>query len=759
MRQAAELWTPPDFGALAFGRQGELLSARLRLGAFAIIWLIPLQGLLTQPRDTEAAIGLGAAALGLVVAGIVLWLAGRSPAPRWLGFFTCLFDVSVVSLCNVAFVAAGNPLAATNGRVVFACYFLALALASLRQDARLCVIAGAAAVLQYGGCVLWAASRYDLGALSLVHSTYGTFRWDNQVGRLLLLAAVGAVNAVAVAQSRGYWTSVIRFLDALPVGVLVSDPAGRCELANLAAQRILGRSIPPGTAVAALRSRAFVAGTGEPYPAERGIIARALAGEAAAIDDLEIERQDERIALHAWGAPIFDRFGKVSRVISAFQDRTEERRAQEQLRQATAFLDSIVENIPHMIFVKDAGELRFVRLNRAGEELLGRDRGELIGRSDHDFFPREQADFFTRKDREVLDSGRVLDIPEEPIHTAGQGTRILHTKKIPLLSRQGLPQYLLGISEDITWRKEHEDKSRAAFENSLGYICFHDRAGNLLSINQTAAHALGYSPEELIGRCIRDLLHERARPLFDEYLRRVYADGVASGEMLMRTRSEATRTWRYNNVLYRPGEAAPYVIGHSLDVSELKRLEQELRSANAQLERLADTDGLTHLANRRSFDRQLLAEWSRAARTGDAWLALVLVDVDHFKAFNDRHGHLAGDDCLRQVAAVLADMARRPGDLAARFGGEEFALLLPGTEPAGALGVAEGVRERIAAMAPVEAGAAAMPAVTVSAGVAALVPVLGSQPEQLVDEADKALYVAKETGRNRVVSTLDFKAR
>lgn len=127
------------------------------------------------------------------------------------------------------------------------------------------------------------------------------------------------------------------------------------------------------------------------------------------------------------------------------------------------FLNSVVELIPDMIFVKDAVDLRFVRFNAAGARLLGHAQADLLGKNDRDFFPAEEADFFIKKDREVLSSGGVLDIPEEPIHTSA-GVRYLHTKKIPIADDEGRPLYLLGISEDITERKEAAERLAEAQE-------------------------------------------------------------------------------------------------------------------------------------------------------------------------------------------------------------------------------------------------------------------------------------------------------
>ncbi|MCB1871546.1 MAG: response regulator [Gammaproteobacteria bacterium] len=134
----------------------------------------------------------------------------------------------------------------------------------------------------------------------------------------------------------------------------------------------------------------------------------------------------------------------------------ERRQAQEALKQSEGLLEAIVENIPDMIFLKDADELRFLRLNKAGEELLGYSRAELFGKDDYDLFPKEEAEFFISKDREILVIGKPQDIPHGEIQTRYHGKHIVHTKKIPIMDRQGKPKYLLGIAEDITEFKKAE---------------------------------------------------------------------------------------------------------------------------------------------------------------------------------------------------------------------------------------------------------------------------------------------------------------
>ncbi|QDF97412.1 diguanylate cyclase response regulator [Azoarcus sp. DD4] len=180
-------------------------------------------------------------------------------------------------------------------------------------------------------------------------------------------------------------------------------------------------------------------------------------------------------------------------------------------------------------------------------------------------------------------------------------------------------------------------------------------------------------------------------------------------------------------------------------------LTRKLDDANRELTRLSAVDGLTGIANRRRFDESLLREWRRAARGGLS-LALLLVDVDSFKQFNDGYGHQVGDECLKAVARTLEQKLRRPTDLVARYGGEEFAAILPETSESGALAVAEAMRAGVEGLSITHRFSSAAPVVSISIGVATLIPPRGDDNGfiALLKAADEALYQAKAVGRNRV---------
>ena len=181
------------------------------------------------------------------------------------------------------------------------------------------------------------------------------------------------------------------------------------------------------------------------------------------------------------GAPLY--------YVAQIEDITERKRVETQLRDANVFLDAIIENVPLMLFIKDSESLRFVRVNRAGEDLLGWPSEVLTGKSDFDFWPREQAEFFVQKDRETLKVGRV-DIDQEPIQTRHHGVRVLSTKKVPILDPSGNPLYLLGISEDITERRRMEQERRLLAEVSVALSASLDFEQTLATVTELAVRSV-----------------------------------------------------------------------------------------------------------------------------------------------------------------------------------------------------------------------------------------------------------------------------
>jgi len=185
--------------------------------------------------------------------------------------------------------------------------------------------------------------------------------------------------------------------------------------------------------------------------------------------DMECRIQWADTSIHwisAKGRAYRDATGDPVRMMGTLMDITERKHVEEELKAANASLDAIIENIPLMLFIKDTSS-RFLRFNRAGEELLGSPRQTFLGKGAYEFWPPEQAAFFDAKDRETLNSGKIVDIPEEPIQTPHQGVRILHTKKVPILDGAGNPIYLLGISEDITERRRIEKDQQFLAEASV----------------------------------------------------------------------------------------------------------------------------------------------------------------------------------------------------------------------------------------------------------------------------------------------------
>lgn len=195
------------------------------------------------------------------------------------------------------------------------------------------------------------------------------------------------------------------------------------------------------------------------------------------------------------------------------------------------------------------------------------------------------------------------------------------------------------------------------------------------------------------------------------------------------------------------------LVGFMFDISERKKTEQELVLLQKELEELSFKDGLTGVANRRMFDAILDAEWTDARRNNRS-LALIMLDIDYFKQYNDHYGHIQGDDCLKRVAHALSSAATRSRDFLARFGGEEFVLVLPETDEKAAIKVAERCRNLLFKEQIPHETSPLSPILTVSIGVGAIVPTRQDEPLRFVEDVDKRLYLAKQHGRNRIVNGL-----
>jgi len=203
------------------------------------------------------------------------------------------------------------------------------------------------------------------------------------------------------------------------------------------------------------------------------------------------------------------------------------------------------------------------------------------------------------------------------------------------------------------------------------------------------------------------------------------------------------------HVVRRPDGSVEALVGFMFDITARKQAEDKILQLQRELEVLSYRDSLTGIANRRLFDTMYAVQWDKARASGLP-LSLVLIDIDYFKQYNDHYGHVQGDDCLRRVAGALDGGTARVGELCARFGGEEFILLLPATDAAAARKVAERCRKLLAQACIAHARSGAGRQVTASMGAGCIVPGAGDDPHVFLDRIDRRLYQAKSAGRDRI---------
>jgi diguanylate cyclase (GGDEF)-like protein/PAS domain S-box-containing protein len=430
-------------------------------------------------------------------------------------------------------------------------------------------------------------------------------------------------------------------------------------------------------------------------------------------------------------------------VVASFTDVTEQRRMSDEIEDAADRYRAVVEALHEGVVLADA-EGRIVGGNHRAEEVLGLSPGQMMGTSTND--PRWRAERpdgtqLTGADHpvtRVCASGMPVLGEVIGIHIGALELRWLHVNAMPLRTRDGSLSGVVATFEDVSGQLAEREALRRATE--LFSTAFADAPigmalvgldGGWLQVNERMCEIVGYSADELRARSFQDITYPDDLDADLALLAETVAGKRQGYQMQKRyVRSDGSLIWVLLSVsLVRDPDGTPlHFVSQVQDVTEQRETDQRLQA-------LADRDELTGLLNRRRFEEELTRQLARTERYAEP-AALAVIDLDGFKAVNDSHGHAAGDDVLRDVAAALAARVRG-SDLVARLGGDEFAALLLGVDAVEAAEVANALTATVA-----RAGGAA--GVTASVGVTSLEP--GDAPDQALARADQAMYAAKAAG-------------
>jgi diguanylate cyclase (GGDEF)-like protein/PAS domain S-box-containing protein len=435
-----------------------------------------------------------------------------------------------------------------------------------------------------------------------------------------------------------------------------------------------------------------------------------------------------------------------------------ENRRQE-IARANEIYGAIMDALPDCLNAKDSAG-RFLVANPATAALLGAgDTAALIGRTDADFYDAHTAAEFRADEERIIRWGQPETLEQKFVRRDG-ATAWLSTLKVPFPSSDSRGMGIITHNRDVTAQKQLElnlAEAQARLSDALthmadGLVMF-DGDGRLVYSSNRFRQMFSIPDTAMpTGTPLRSILQQAV-----EHMGIVLPEGQTAAQWVDEelgrvTRMESTEIqlsggrWFENH--HRAVRDGGWLTVFS-DITERKRKDQALIELNAQLEILARTDGLTGLANRKTFDDKLYAEFARSQRHGNT-LGLMLLDVDRFKTYNDIYGHPEGDACLKAIADCLKLAARRPPDVVARYGGEEFVAIFPETDEAGMLTIAEQFRQSIRSLRRVHIGSDTG-AVTVSIGIAVMGPQTDLRgPADLIRKADEALYRAKAAGRDCV---------
>ncbi len=430
---------------------------------------------------------------------------------------------------------------------------------------------------------------------------------------------------------------------------------------------------------------------------------------------------------------------------------------QDSLRRANEFFE-VAFDTTHVMYAYLDKDFNYLRVNKAYANRNGVRQEAIVGKHYFDLYPDEVN---KKLFEQVRNSGQGLQTEDSAFHHPVLGICYWDWSLQPLLDVDGKVMCLLLAVIDVTVKKqaqqaieEKETYLQSIMDATSEVILTMDASGKIEVINSAVESMFGYPPEELVGEQIVRLMPEsianRHQQWVDSYMNE-------SGRLLS-ARMLDTKGMRKDGTIFPVSiSVSDNMIANRRiftavmrDITEQHNTMEALRIKNNELEYLSSHDSMTGLHNRRTADEILLREWNRAVRMKGA-ISLLMIDVDHFKKYNDHYGHQSGDTCLHRVATKMKSVLSRPTDELARYGGEEFIAILPDTDSAGALQVAENIRQAVLEL-EIPNVSVTSEFVTVSIGTGTAWPVNVLNFEKLVSCADQALYQAKAEGRNRVVA-------